>query len=76
MSARRPIGPGRGRVRVPVLPAGYDAAPATPERFGPNVRYEMPSSVRVAMKLFLAAGLIVVLLLFAGTEVDFVYAGF
>jgi hypothetical protein len=31
---------------------------------------------RVTLKLVAAAGLIVVLLLFAGTEVDFVYAGF
>lgn len=32
--------------------------------------------VRIALKLLAGIGLIVVLLLFAGTEVDFVYAGF
>lgn len=32
--------------------------------------------LRITLKLLAAAGLIVVLLLFAGTEVDFVYAGF
>lgn len=36
----------------------------------------MPPRARIAAKLLLAAGLIVVLLLFAGTEVDFVYSGF
>jgi len=40
------------------------------------MKREMPPGLRVAMKLVLAACLIVVLLLFAGTEVDFVYAGF
>lgn len=36
----------------------------------------LPPRVRIVLKLVAAAGLIVVLLLFAGIEVDFVYAGF
>jgi len=34
------------------------------------------SKTRIALKLLLAAGLIIVLLLFSVTEVDFVYTGF
>lgn len=36
----------------------------------------IPPRARIAMKLLAAAGLIIMLLLFASTEVDFVYAGF
>ena len=36
----------------------------------------MPPGVRIALKLFLAAGLILILVLFSVTEVDFVYTGF
>lgn len=32
--------------------------------------------VRIALKVAIAAGLILVLLLFSATEVDFVYTGF
>jgi len=35
-----------------------------------------PRRARIAVKLLAAVGLIVVLLLFAGGEVDFVYTGF
>jgi hypothetical protein len=35
-----------------------------------------PATIRVPLKLLLAAVLIVVLLLFSSTEVDFVYAAF
>lgn len=34
------------------------------------------TQVRIALKLVLAAGLIVILVLFPASEVDFVYTGF
>ena len=36
----------------------------------------MTPRVRIALKLVAAAGLILVLVMFAATEVDFVYTGF
>ncbi len=33
-------------------------------------------NIRIALKLLLAAGLIIVLVLFSVTDVDFVYTGF
>lgn len=40
------------------------------------MKRKIPPSARILLKLVAAAGLIVVLLLFSGTDVDFIYAAF
>ena len=56
-------------------PGGRDT-PSSVGREGPLAGRVAPPRVRIALKLLAGVGLIVMLLLFAGTEVDFVYAGF
>jgi len=66
----------RGGFRISVLSARHAAPSSVVERPVPIMIPAMTPRVRIALKLAIAAGMILVLVLFSATGVDFVYTGF